>query len=153
MSTLKRPHSGLLWLAPLLALGFVQPAAAQITDPMLRISGTEVVLIRPIEFRSGTAAPTDESEEVLERLRQLLQSTPTIGQIRIDYHADCADAPELDSSLATRRADGLRRWLVNHGVDDDRVETRVIFGPSGDSPIRRRCDLPRSRQVAIFITG
>lgn len=118
--------------------------------PLVRISGAQIVLIQPIEFQTGAAELSPESEPVLERLRQLLTSTPTIGSVRVDYHADCIGQRQAVEALANRRAERVRRWLIERGIAPERVEARAVV-PERATP-GSPCSAPR-RHVEIWITG
>ena len=53
-------------------------------------------------------------------------------QISISGHTDSRGKPDHNLDLSRRRAESVKRWLVEHGIDGSRLETEG-FGP--DAPI------------------
>jgi outer membrane protein OmpA-like peptidoglycan-associated protein len=131
----------------------VATASAHGQTPPLRISGTQIILTRPIHWQVNSDSLTAEGEQVLEHLRQLLQSTPSIGRIRLEYHADCMGRRHTVAELARQRAARLRQWLIEHGISPSRVEARAV-SPRDDAPPHSHAPCHASqRHVEIWITG
>jgi len=66
------------------------------------------------------AAPVAAVYEVLVKNERL--------RVRIDGHTDDVGTVEYNMDLSRRRAESVRRWLVDQGIDADRLTTRA-FGP------------------------
>jgi len=84
----------------------------------------------------------------LDQVAEVLKMNPTL-RIRIDGHTDSTGAAEFNQTLSERRAEAVRNYLQDVGVDADRLETR---GFGMDAPVasnntregramNRRCQL------------
>ncbi len=72
------------------------------------------------------------SEEVLTQLKQYLDDTPRVTQIRVEGHTDNVGKPAANLELSGQRALTIKRWLIEKGEKEERVlaagfgETRPI---------------------------
>ncbi len=105
----ERPYRLDIWLQPLDA-----PTAAADTAP---------IALRNIFFDFGSALLRPESEEELERLRQLLQAHPEM-KIEIRGHTDDVGSEEANQQLSEARARAVYEWLVAHGIEAERLQWR-----------------------------
>lgn len=68
---------------------------------------------------------------ILDRISERLKRYPAV-RIEISGHSDGMDQPDYGRNLSRRRADAIKKYLVEHGIEDSRLETR---GAQGDEPI------------------
>jgi outer membrane protein OmpA-like peptidoglycan-associated protein len=96
------------------------------------------VLIMPgnivFEFGKAKLKEGTRSEYVLDELRLFLEEHPRITKVRIEGHTDDKGTDERNLELSGQRALTIERWLVEHGVAQDRLMA-VGFGES--RPIAR----------------
>ncbi len=71
------------------------------------------------------------SRPVLDRAVRVLQNYSTV-RIEISGHTDSTGSVEYCNDLSGRRASSVKRYLVEHGVDGARLETR---GAGPDEPL------------------
>jgi outer membrane protein OmpA-like peptidoglycan-associated protein len=78
------------------------------------------VIMRNLLFRTGTAEWLPSSETELRRLQQLLEDQPHL-QIEIRGHTDDVGSAQANQILSMRRAKAVYDYLVEHGIDTDRL--------------------------------
>ena len=107
-------------------------------------------VIQDTVFDVGSARIRSDRATPLESVLGVLVANDRL-RIRIDGHTDDVGPAELNMQLSKRRAEAVRNWLVDQGVDEDRLRTRA-FGPArpavpNDSPENRQ----RNRRVEISV--
>jgi OOP family OmpA-OmpF porin len=87
---------------------------------------------QPLAFAVNTDVLLAESLPVLAQLAEAIRARPWIQKLRIEGHTDNSGSNDFNQSLSLRRAESVRRWLVEQGLDAARLEV-AGFGP--DHPI------------------
>jgi outer membrane protein OmpA-like peptidoglycan-associated protein len=93
------------------------PGLVAIEEGMMRI-------VRPVFFATNRDTILARSRPVLEALTDAVAATPGIRRIVIEGHTDDVGEAEYNRDLSERRAQSVRTWLVEHGIDASRLETR-----------------------------
>jgi peptidoglycan-associated lipoprotein len=75
----------------------------------------------PIYFELDQADLTDEGRQLLDAKREAMQNQPSI-RIRIEGHADDTGSDEYNMALGERRAATARRYLVQGGIAESRIQ-------------------------------
>lgn len=88
-------------------------------------------IIKGIYFVLGKDRLHKSSAPVLDRVVLILKQYPDV-RIRITGHRDDTGAPSFGHDLSKRRPNSIKRYLVEHGIDEARIETR---GAGPDQPI------------------
>ncbi len=103
-------------------------------DPILlkpAKKGARLVL-ENILFDKGTSKLADsQSESSIQQLVAFLQENPTI-RIRLDGHTDNIGNARLNKELSMDRAGAIRDYMVNQGVDFERIR---VNGWGGSRPV------------------
>jgi len=86
-----------------------------------------LILGEPVYFATGKSDIEPDSESTLESLAQYLDENQDISLLRIEGHTDNVGMPSSNLDLSGKRAKAVRDWLVEHGVDSDRL-VAVGFG-------------------------
>lgn len=107
-------------------------------------------VIEDYVFETGSATILPERRDTLERVTDVLEANPDL-RIRLDGHTDDTGTPEFNFDLAERRASSVRTYLVERGIDAERLEVRG-FGQtrpvaSNDTPEGRR----KNRRVDLSV--
>ena len=84
-----------------------------------------------VNFELSRSTLTKASLPVLDEAVKVLQDYPTV-RIEISGHTDNTGRRETNMRLSQARADAVRKYLVDHGVDEGRIITR---GAGPDEPI------------------
>ena len=83
-------------------------------------------LTEPIYFDFDRSELQTHAREALQRKGEVLRDYPEF-RIRIEGHADERGTVEYNLALGERRADAARQYLVDLGIDPDRLTT-VSYG-------------------------
>ena len=96
----------------------------EIPQEVARFTG----VIEGIVFASGKADIRKKSDKVLGKALSVLQKYESV-RVEITGHTDDRGAQEINQRLSGRRADAVKAWLVERGIDGSRIVTRGA-GPS-----------------------
>lgn len=80
----------------------------------------------PIYFDFDRSELRSEAREELQRKAEILRDYPEV-RVRIEGHADERGTVEYNLALGERRADAARQFLMDLGIDPDRLTT-VSYG-------------------------
>ncbi len=80
-----------------------------------------------IVFHTGSAVLRPESIRVLTDLVAYLNANPDVTRVRLEGHTDSRASEEYNQTLSEKRAIAVANWLVDHGLDHDRL-VAVAFG-------------------------
>jgi len=86
-----------------------------------------VLKLESLKFALGDAAILPESYGELDNLAKMLENTPNIT-IRLEGHTDYVGNPSANLDLSQKRVEEVKKYLMNKGVDGDRVETKAFGG-------------------------
>lgn len=115
------------------------------------ISKNQIELTEMIQFRKDSDEIRGaQSYEILKIVTALLLANPDL-RVSIEGHTDNKGAADHNRSLSKKRADAVKKYLVEHGVPSDRLET-VGWGP--DKPIadnRTAAGRTENRRVEFII--
>jgi peptidoglycan-associated lipoprotein len=79
-----------------------------------------------VHFDFGQSRIRPDAAATLEQLRELMRTTPAL-RVRVEGHADARGPSAYNVALSQRRAEAVKLWLVERGIDADRIET-ASFG-------------------------
>lgn len=100
--------------------------------PRAEVEGERVVILDRIEFDTNKATIRPESEPILEAVRAVLEENPQIKKLRVEGHTDNRGGRALNVGLSRRRAASVVQWLVDHGIDKERLTSQ---GHGPDKPV------------------
>jgi peptidoglycan-associated lipoprotein len=89
-------------------------------------AGAREVLTEIIFFEYDSNEITPTAAEILQMKAAVLQANPGV-RLRIEGHADQRGSTEYNLALGQRRAEAVRAYMANYGVNADRFTT-VSFG-------------------------
>ncbi|MCB9250397.1 MAG: OmpA family protein [Ignavibacteriales bacterium] len=78
------------------------------------------VILEGVTFASGSAELTPESEKMLQRVLNTLNAYPNMN-VEIRGYTDNVGRASSNLKLSQRRADSVRFWLINKGVNPQRI--------------------------------
>lgn len=91
------------------------------------------------------------SVKTLEELLNWLQANPDISRIRLEGHTDSRAGDEYNQALSERRAIEVANWLVDHGLDHNRI-VAVAFGETRPLwPNRTAAGRQENRRTGFFV--
>jgi len=108
------------------------------------------VRLRTILFDTGSASIQAESASTLQAVRRVMENRADTRFV-IEGHTDSEGRAEFNRTLSRDRAEAVRRWLTEHGVEAKRLDT-VGYGETrpvarNDTATGRR--LNRRVEIAV----
>lgn len=96
---------------------------------LVELKEDRILTRQPIVFAVNTDVLLAESLPVMQALANAIQDHPEIQKLHIEGHTDNSGSADFNRSLSLRRAESVRRWLVEHDIDAARLEA-TGFGPN-----------------------
>jgi outer membrane protein OmpA-like peptidoglycan-associated protein len=91
------------------------------------VTTTEIKIGEQIPFATDSAELLGDGDAVLAAVKRVLDEHRDIAKLRVEGHTDNTGDPTYNDELSRRRAAAVVRWLVEHGVEADRL-TSEGFG-------------------------
>ncbi len=95
-------------------------------DPLVIVSEDRIELLEPIEF-SGTKIK-GSSFNLLGQVGAQLRAHKEIKRLRVTVHVQPTSNPTRDQEITDKRAQAVRDWLAQWGIDEKRIEPRGFGG-------------------------
>jgi outer membrane protein OmpA-like peptidoglycan-associated protein len=89
----------------------------------IKREGSTVFVLQQVHFATGSATIEPDSFPMLGEIASLLKANPAIKKMRIEGHTDNRGNADFNLDLSKRRAASVRTWLVQHGIEDGRLES------------------------------
>lgn len=119
--------------------------------PRVLVKKTEIVLRRQISFATGSDEILPNSETLLLEIADALIRNPDVERIEIQGHTDSRGAPGLNMKLSQQRAESVRRWLIQHGVEPERLSAKGYGATRPIAPNITAYNRSRNRRVQFKI--
>jgi peptidoglycan-associated lipoprotein len=107
-------------------------------------AGAREALTEIIFFEYDSNEITERAAAILRLKAAVLQANPGL-RLRIEGHADQRGSTEYNLALGQRRAEAVRTWLANYGIEADRFvpvsmgkERPLVEGEGEDAYARNR---------------
>jgi outer membrane protein OmpA-like peptidoglycan-associated protein len=97
--------------------------------------------LKNVFFETGLSTLKKESNPALNELVDALKSIPTL-KIEIGGHTDNVGTPQSNQELSLNRANSVRTYLINHGIEPKRV---IAKGYGDTEPVAIN-ETPEGRQ-------
>jgi len=97
--------------------------------PRVVIRTGEISLRRQVSFGTGSDEILPNSEPLLLEVADALLRNPDLELIEIQGHTDNRGELEVNMLLSQRRAEAVRQWLIEHGVEPARLMAKG-YGPT-----------------------
>lgn len=88
-------------------------------------------ILEGINFDTSKDTIKKDSRPILDRAVEVLKMFPQV-RIEISGHTDSKGGYEMNMDLSRRRSESVKRYLVDAGIDESRIETR---GAGPNEPI------------------
>lgn len=121
-----------------------QQVEAQQISQLGKISHiSDRVITRNVYFEFGDTKVTEESVPILEAVKELLQQKPSV-RIEVAGHTDNIGNNQINQVISEKRAETVRRWLIENGISPDRVQAK---GYGEDLPLASNDDEFEGREL------
>jgi uncharacterized repeat protein (TIGR01451 family) len=96
----------------------------------VRIEGQKIVILEKVYFATGKEVILARSFPLLKQVGQVLHANPQLTRVRVEGHTDNQGNDRLNQELSQRRADTVRKHLIEQeGLEPGRLEA-VGYGES-----------------------
>ncbi|HAA13510.1 MAG TPA: hypothetical protein DCE41_18180 [Cytophagales bacterium] len=99
--------------------------------PMVPLKVGAVVKMNNLFFTKGTADLEPESIPQIDQIVELMNENPTMI-IELGGHTDNRGVPSANVALSLKRVNEVKQYLVDRGIDGNRIET---VGYGGEKPV------------------
>jgi outer membrane protein OmpA-like peptidoglycan-associated protein len=120
-----------------------QPETPQTPAPQVKPLKADAMLAE-LYFSVGSSSVGSHGQ--LDRVAKKL-TDHSDARVRIEGYADPTGTPEGNMSLSEQRADSVRDYLVNKGIDTSRIDVK----PFGDTVLKYGRADGRNRRVAVVV--
>jgi outer membrane protein OmpA-like peptidoglycan-associated protein len=94
--------------------------------------GTVIKFVQQVHFAIGSATILADSFQILQDAVNLIKVNPQLKRLAVEGHTDNTGSADLNRRLSQQRSESVMNWLVEHGIDKNRLEAHG-YGP--DKPI------------------
>lgn len=99
----------------------------EVGEKRVVVTRSEIVILDRINFQSGSDRLAKESLPVVDGIAAVLVERPDVQKVVIAGHTDNVGRPAANLTLSTKRAEAVRRRLIEKGVAPERLDA-VGFG-------------------------
>ncbi len=97
------------------------PPQVEVAKSHATLSGDHIVIDDKIQFEFDSAEIKPVSFEILDDVVKVMQENPQIEQLDVIGHTSSEGSVKHNNKLSAERADAVKAYLVEHGVDGARV--------------------------------
>ncbi len=98
----------------------------------VQVTANEITIKQQIQFALDSAVILPESFGLLTEIADTIIRHPEIRRVEVQGHTDNSGTPDHNMILSEQRAEAVRAWLVQHGVQADRL---VAKGYGQEKPL------------------
>jgi len=117
-------------VAPLIPVPVPEPEPIVVAPPpppeapasRVTVTQSRIELDDHVNFDSGRSTLAASSHDLLDEVADLLVAHPELVRVRIEGHTDLVGSAAANQTLSQDRAEAVRTYLMNAGVDADRME-------------------------------
>jgi outer membrane protein OmpA-like peptidoglycan-associated protein len=89
----------------------------------IKLEGSQVRILQQVHFQTASAVILADSFPMLQEIVNLLKANPSIKKMMIEGHTDSDGPAPYNLKLSDQRAASVRAWLVQHGVEANRLDS------------------------------
>jgi len=97
-------------------------AKQKTADTVIVLVKGKTVVLRGVNFEFNKATLTKYSEKILWKAYNAMIANPDV-QVIITGHTDNVGSQEYNQALSLRRAQSVKNWLVQNGIESSRMRT------------------------------
>lgn len=118
---------------------------------LIVVTKKKIELKQMVFFSTGKAVIKRKSYKLLKEVADAIKNAPSIKKVIIEGHTDSSGSRRINLKLSQKRADAVREFLIDEGVDGSKLKA-VGYGP--DRPIssnRTRAGRAKNRRVEFIL--
>jgi outer membrane protein OmpA-like peptidoglycan-associated protein len=94
---------------------------------LVEVEESEIRILEQINFAFDSDEILSSSFGLMGQIAAVIRDNPQIRRIEIQGHTDNQGSADYNAQLSQRRADSVKRWLVEHEVEEARL-TPIGYG-------------------------
>jgi outer membrane protein OmpA-like peptidoglycan-associated protein len=119
------------------------------TKPEIAVAKGAAIVLDGINFASGSSNVTSGSKSTLDKVVNTMRSNPEL-EIEIRGYTDNTGSLAGNKNLSQKRAESVRQYLIENGIDGTRVKA-VGYGPENPiAPNNTREGRAKNRRIEFF---
>ncbi len=118
---------------------------------LVRVRRRQIRIRRQINFATDSADILPSSDRLMTEIADVIIRNPELTQIEIQGHTDNRGRAQHNLDLSQRRAESVRQWLIDHGVDGSRLTARGYGQENPLVPNITPANRARNRRVQFMI--
>lgn len=115
------------------------------------VTDTKIEILDKIYFEYNKDIIKSESYPILDAIVATLQGNPDIQLIEIQGHTDERGSDSYNLDLSDRRAAAVRKYLIDHGIDADRLQSQGYGETQPLDPRSNEAAWAKNRRVEFLI--
>ncbi len=119
---------------------------------MVKVTAKKIELRQTIYFEYNQDTIKARSFPLLDEVGQVLSDNPEIS-VRIEGHTDSRGGAGFNMRLSQARAESVRAYLIERGVDGDRVQAKGYGESAPIASNRNNAGRAKNRRVEFVILG
>ncbi|MEO6418988.1 MAG: OmpA family protein [Polyangiaceae bacterium] len=120
-------------------------------NALVNVGKTEITMKQQIQFATDSAVILPESLQLMTEIADAMIRTPRIKRVEIQGHTDNTGTADHNKILSEQRAEAVRSWLTQHGVDPGRLVARGFGQEKPLVPNVTTANKARNRRVQFII--
>jgi outer membrane protein OmpA-like peptidoglycan-associated protein len=89
---------------------------------LVNLTSTKIEILDKVFFNSGKATIQNKSFALLDQVGTVLRNHAELTRVRVEGHTDDQGKDDANLTLSQARADAVKQYLVDHGIDAVRLE-------------------------------
>ena len=120
-------------------------------DKLVDVTKTEIKIKQQVHFATDKAIILGDSTGLLEEVADAMIHTGRIHKIEVQGHTDNTGTKEHNLQLSIDRAEAVKKFLVDHGVEGDRLVTHGFGDTKPVAPNINDAGKAKNRRVQFVI--
>ncbi len=117
----------------------------------VELTKQEVRIHKQIFFNTNSAQISEKSNALLSEIADVLLRNPQVKLVEIQGHTDSTGSPDVNMQLSQSRAEAVRKWLIEAGVDASRLVAKGYGDTRPLVPNLTDRNRARNRRVQFII--
>jgi OmpA-OmpF porin, OOP family len=117
----------------------------------VKVEEGRISITGKIQFATDSSDLDPRSDYLLDEIAKAIQDTKAIKKVIIEGHTDDTGPAEYNDDLSRRRAESVRRALVERGVEPDRLEVRGMGERQPIAPNATPAGRAKNRRVEFLV--
>ena len=101
----------------------------QLGAALISVEKNQIKILEKVQFETAKAIIKPESFDLLNEVAATIITNPDLGRVEVSGHTDSRGSETYNQQLSERRAESVRKYLIEQGVSEQRL-LAVGYGES-----------------------